>query len=89
MTRLLTRPVYAGYVEASNWGVSLRPGHHEPLISFETHKKIQDRMAGKAHAPARKNLDADFPLRGAVVCGHCGAPLTASWSKGKYSLYPY
>ena len=28
-------------------------------------------------------------MRGAVVCGHCNAPLTACWAKGKYSLYPY
>ena len=89
VTRLLTRPVYAGHVEAPAWGVSLRKGHHESLISFETFKKIQDRIAGNARAPARKNLDADFPLRGAVVCGHCGTPLTACWAKGKYSLYPY
>ncbi|HEY4212899.1 MAG TPA: zinc ribbon domain-containing protein [Steroidobacteraceae bacterium] len=39
--------------------------------------------------PARKNLDADFRLRGAVVCGHCRTPLTACWAKGKYSRYPY
>jgi len=89
VTRLLTRPVYAGYVEAPAWGVSLRKGHHEPLISFETFKQIQDRIAGNARTPARKNLDADFPLRGAVVCGHCGTSLTACWAKGKYSLYPY
>ena len=31
---ILRRPVYAGYVEAPDWGVSLRKGHHEPLISF-------------------------------------------------------
>lgn len=23
------------------------------------------------------------------LCGHCGAPLTACWTKGKYSRYPY
>jgi site-specific DNA recombinase len=89
VARLLTRPVYAGYVEAPAWGVSLCKGHHEPLISFETFKQIQVRIAGNARTPARKNLDADFPLRGAVVCGHCGTPLTACWAKGKYSLYPY
>lgn len=89
VTRLLTRPVYAGYVKVRTWGVSLRQGHHEPLISFETFRKIQDRIAGNSRVPARKNLDADFPLRGPVVCGHCSTPLTACWAKGKYSLYPY
>jgi site-specific DNA recombinase len=89
VTNLLKRPVYAGYVEAPDWGVTLRKGHHEPLISFETFRTIQDRLAGNAKTPARKDLSADFPLRGAVVCGHCGTPLTACWTKGKYSRYPY
>jgi site-specific DNA recombinase len=89
VTNLLKRPIYAGYVEAPDWGVTLRKGHHEPLISFETFRTIQDRLAGNAKTPARKDLSADFPLRGAVVCGHCGTPLTACWTKGKYSRYPY
>lgn len=70
-------------------GAALRKGHHEPLISFETFRTIQDRLAGNAKTPARKDLSADFPLRGAVVCGDCGTPLTACWTKGKYSRYPY
>jgi hypothetical protein len=89
VTDLLKRPIYAGYVEAPDWAVPLRKGYHEPLISFETFRTIQDRLAGNAKTPARKDLSADFPLRGAVVCGHCGTPLTACWTKGKYSRYPY
>src|SRR5690606_30452986 len=89
VTNLLKRPVYAGYVEAPDWGVTLRKGRHEPLISFATFSAIQDRLAGKARAPARTDLSADFPLRGSVACGHCGTPLPACWTKGKYSRYPY
>ncbi len=70
-------------VEAPKWGVSLREGKHEPLISFETFQKIQHRLNSTAKVPARKNLNADFPLRGAVQCGDCGKPLTACWSKSK------
>lgn len=80
---ILTRPVYAGMVEAPKWGVSLREGKHEPLISFETFQKIQSRLNSTAKVPARKNLNADFPLRGAVQCGDCDKPLTACWSKSK------
>jgi len=89
VTELLTRPVYAGYVEAPAWGVSLRQGQHESLISFETYTKIQERLNGKARAPARKDLNADFPLRGAVACGCCATPLTACWSKGRTARYAY
>lgn len=89
VTNLLTRSVYAGLIEAPDWGVTVRKGHHEPLISVETFRKIQDRLNGNARTPARKDLDADFPLRGAVTCGDCGGPLTACWSKGKTALHPY
>ena len=89
VTDMLTRPVYAGYVEAPNWGVSLRKGMHEALISYETFQKIQDRLNGKARAPIRKDIRSDFPLRGSVVCGCCGTPLTACWSKGRKQLHPY
>ncbi|PHQ71098.1 MAG: recombinase [Sneathiella sp.] len=86
---ILTRSIYAGYVESSKWNVSRRPGNHEALISYETFTKIQDRLAGNARAPARKDLNADFPLRGAVQCGDCQTPLTACWSKGSHAHYPY
>jgi hypothetical protein len=84
---LLRSPVYAGYVEAPNWDVSLRKGHHEALISFETFQRIQDRLNGATYAP-RKDHSEDFPLRG-YVNFHCGTPLTACWSKGRISKHPY
>ena len=89
VTELLTRVIYAGYVEAPNWQVSLRPGHHDGLISFETYQKIQERLRGNAKTPARANLSTDFPLRGFVACGHCGHPLTAGWSTGRTARHPY
>ncbi len=85
----LTQPLYAGYLELPKWDVSFRPGRHEGLISLETFKTIQDRLNGKARVPARKDINEDFPLRGFVLCGCCGNPLTANWSKGKAALYPY
>ncbi len=87
---IFTHPIYAGMVQAPFWGVSLRKGQHEGLVSYETFLKIQERLKGNGYAPARKDLDSDFPLRGAVCCGSCGAPLTASWSKGRHGdRYPY
>ena len=38
---LLAQCAYAGYVEAPNWGVSLRPGQHEALISLQTYLRTQ------------------------------------------------
>ncbi len=80
VTDLLSRPVYAGLVEAMKWNVSRRKGHHEPLISIETYERIQERFHGRVRAPVTKRTGLDFPLRGFVRCGDCGEPLTACWS---------
>lgn len=89
VTGLLTRVLYAGYIEAPQSGVSLRKGQHEALISLETYTRIQERLARQATAPARKDLSQDFPLRGCIRCADCGTPLTAAWSTGRYARYPY
>lgn len=89
VTNILTRPVYAGYVEAPKWDVSLRKGQHEGLVSFEIYRKIQDRLAGHATVPARKDLNEDFPLRGFITCADCGTPLTACWTTGCRARYAY
>jgi len=90
ITRLLKKVVYAGYVEAPKWGVSVRKGQHEGLISFETFQKIQDNLEGRKRGPAaRADFNEDFPLRGFVDCECCGNSMTAAWSKGKYKHYAY
>jgi site-specific DNA recombinase len=47
VTNLLTRSVYAGLIEAPDWGITLRKGNHQPLISVETFRKIRDRLNGR------------------------------------------
>jgi site-specific DNA recombinase len=87
--RILVNPLYAGYIDVPKWGIYLQPGKHEPLISFETWQSIKKRMSSQSHAPARKDLKEDFPLRGFVTCGCCGNLVTATWSKGRNKSYPY
>lgn len=90
VNRILTRVLYAGYLERPEWGVSLRRAKHEPLISLETYERIQERIAGKAKLPSRADLNEDFPLRGFVLCADCEQPLTACWSKSKTGAkHPY
>lgn len=87
---ILTKPLYAGYVESPDWGVELRKGKHEGLVSFETFERIQKRLKEGSYAPMRADISADFPLRGAVSCACCGKPLTACWSKSKTGArHPY
>jgi len=89
VNRILNRIIYAGYIESEVMDISLRPAKHEPLISLETYEKIQRRMQEGAYVPARKNLDAEFPLRGFVACDDCGKPMTACFSKGRSKHYAY
>ena len=87
---LMTRVLFAGYIEVSNWNVSLRKGHHDALISYETYLKIQERLNGGKKAPARADIAEDFPLRGFVICGDCERPMTSCWSKSKTGKrHPY
>jgi site-specific DNA recombinase len=87
---LLTQPLYAGYLELPRWGVTFRKAQHEGLISLATFEKIQELLRSGAKAPARKDINVDFPLRGFVVCSDCETPLTACWSKSKTGdKHPY
>lgn len=87
---VLTRVLYAGYVEVPHWDVSLRKGKHEGIISFETFERIQQRLKSGAKAPARKDISSDFPLRGFILCDDCQKPLTACWSKSRSGKkHPY
>ncbi|MEM6974374.1 MAG: zinc ribbon domain-containing protein [Pseudomonadota bacterium] len=89
VTRLLKKVVYAGYVEAPKWDVSLRKGVHDPLISFETHERILENLEERRRPAARKDFSEDFPLRGFVCCKSCGNPMTAAWSTGCRERYAY
>lgn len=86
---IFSRVIYAGYIDIPKWGVSFQPAKHEPLISFETWQQAQNRKKEQSKAPARKDLNEDFPLRGFVTCGTCEKPLTSCWSKGRNKKYPY
>lgn len=89
VTDILTRPIYAGYVEASRWDVSPRKGQHEARISPETFERIQQRLTEATKAPYRKDLNAGFVLRGAISCADCSGALTACGSRsGTGKLHP-
>ena len=88
--RLLTRVLYAGFVEKPEWDVSLRQGRHKGLITLEEYERIQKRIQSAARAPARKDINAAFPLRGFITCADCDNPLTSCWSKSKTGKkHPY
>ncbi len=86
---MLERVLYTGHVEYRPWDISLRPGHHEALISMQTYNKIQERLKVKSYAPQRSDIHLDFPLRGFVLCDSCQRPMTACWAAGRTEKYAY
>ena len=89
VTRLLTQPVYAGYIHSEFYGINWLKAQHEPLISLELFDRVQERRNGTAKAPRRKNIGDAFALRGIVTCAGCNVPLRSSITKGRGGHYPY
>lgn len=88
--RILTRSLYAGLISFPDWDVTIRPGKHPAIISVDTYNKIQERLRLRANKQFTRKCDNDdFPVRGFVLCSYCEKPLTASWSTGRSSRYPY
>ena len=89
VTAILTNPLYTGYICSENYKIDWLKGHHPPLIDLKTFDQVQARRNDTAKAPMRKNIGADFALRGFVTCAECGVPFRSSWPKGKYRHYAY
>lgn len=88
--RILTRVIYAGYIEYPDWEVSRRRGHHTPIISLDIFERVQEKLSGRALVRTRKDFNEVFPLRGFACCAKCNEPFTASESTGKKGKkHPY
>ncbi len=86
---ILECPIYAGYIEAPAWGIPLMKGQHEPLITYETHRRVLERLHRPEGTFVRQDMRDDFPLRGLIVCACCERAMTAARSKGRSGKYPY
>jgi hypothetical protein len=86
---MLSNPLYRGRIMVSKWKFD-GPGDFEPIVSPELFEAVQAVLCGNAPSKQSRHLDhPDFPLRRVVLCGRCGSPLTASWSRGRSGRYAY
>lgn len=78
--KMLKNPVYAGYVTGNLTDQQLIEGKHEPIISRETYEMNQTLLFGKhkRKGEIHQKENADYPLRGLVLCIHCQHPMYAS-----------
>ena len=85
---MLKSETYIGYINA--FGERVR-GDFEPLVAADLFRRVQELLAKQSRTVARpyKKANPDFPLRGTVLCPHCGQPLTAAWSRGHGGRYGY
>jgi hypothetical protein len=66
-------------------------GKHEPLVSDDLFNEVQDVLNGRKRKPLgrRYGLKDEYPLRGYLICQHCGRILTGSSARGNGGLYFY
>jgi site-specific DNA recombinase len=90
VTELMIDPFYCGDIEYPAWDVTRRKGHHEPLITTDTHERILSRLNKSESKRLRRDVSDDFPLRGLVLCEGCNKKMTGAWStarNGKHAYY--
>ena len=93
MSRIFRNKFYAGKIVSKQYGLEVQ-GQQPPMITEETFYRVQTILDGRNfNTPVvltkRTHDNPDFPLRRIVHCGRCGQSFTASWSKGKKSLFGY
>ena len=72
----LRNPFYYGIF---HWNGNEIQGTHETLIDKDLFDRVQDKMDGRMRPVRTKH---SFPLRGLLMCGECGSPITAETHKG-------
>ena len=84
---ILKRTFYYGYMFAPKWN-EYAWGKHEKLIDKDTWEKSYQKVIMKKKNYKFQDVDL-YPLKGKLMCEHCGKPLTTSPSKGKTRIFYY
>ncbi len=85
---MLTNQLYIARISQPTWEVETA-GNWPPLVDDDVFWKCQSLLRSEGLIVAKERNHPDFPLRGFMTCGHCGKPLTGSWSKGNTRRYAY
>lgn len=89
--RILSDTFYYGEFEYPKGSGQIYRAHHEPMITKDDFDKIQT-IIGRGNKSCPKKYD--FPFRGPIFCGECGALITAEnkvkrQKNGNVHLYTY
>ena len=84
--RLLRNPYYMGIIRYKG---TLYEGRHEPLVTPETWRRVQE-ILGAHNIAGEKQRTHPHYLKGSVYCGSCGSRLVVSHAKNRHgTVYPY
>ena len=83
--RLLSNPYY---VKVVRYGGVDYEGNHPALIDLDTFRRVQEVMKGNRTAGERAQHHQHY-LKGSLFCGHCGAKMALTHSKGRNKIYEY
>ena len=85
--RILTSPIYAGYV--SHYDTNYE-GEHEAIIPRPQWEKVQQMLSSCSSSPrGQKRQRQNHPFDGHVRCGHCGCALTPTYTRNHGKRYCY
>jgi DNA invertase Pin-like site-specific DNA recombinase len=90
-SKMFRNTFYMGILPSKLYKEKIR-GVYEPMITEELFYRVQAIIDGRntTGTSIRRNVNNEnFPLRGVVVCGVCGRPLSGGFSKGRHKRYPY
>ncbi|MBO4632962.1 MAG: recombinase family protein, partial [Lentisphaeria bacterium] len=81
---ILRDPVYLGKIP---YGGQIFPGQHEPIITEELFRRVQEKLPQPKFAARPKAYSYPFLLTGMIFC-HCGCRLSPTTAKsGRYAYY--
>lgn len=83
--RYLSSPYYVGVVR---YGGVEYEGNHPPLIDLDTYRRVQDMLTNNRTAGDRAHKHQHY-LKGSLFCGHCGAKMALTHSRGRGGIYRY
>ena len=91
--KILQNELYCGLIRVEaykNEAEHFVKGLHEPIVSEELFRRVQDVVSNKRRVKAKpKKVNEVLPMRGYLVCHRCGKNLTGSASKGNGGIYHY
>jgi site-specific DNA recombinase len=85
---MLSNRLYIARISQPAWGIDAA-GNWPPLVAEDVFWRCQSLLRTDGLIVPKERNNPDFPLRGFLTCGHCGKPLTGSWSQGQTRRYAY